>query len=387
MSSIKRYLHLELPLGQSCFLFGARKTGKSTLLKEQYADHALYIDLLSASTYQAFLQRPSRLEEEMNANPDKSLIIIDEVQKIPLLLDEVHRLIELYKNKQFILCGSSSKRLKATGANLLGGRAWRFLLVPFCYPEIRTLDWQKICNQGLVPSHYLATSSVERSLAAYLYEYVLPEVQFEANIRKKDHFARFLDVMALSHGELINYSNIARDCGIDSKTVRSYFEILEDMYLGYMIYPYQSVTKRQLIQQHPKFYFFDTGLTNYLRRYHLLEMVGPEAGRSFEHYVLLELMAYKYLNEKRDTICFWRTKEAYEVDFVVADLAIEVKISTPIEKSHLKGLITFAKEGHNHHLHMVSLEPRKRLMNIENKEITIWPIQEFLEALWAKTLW
>jgi predicted AAA+ superfamily ATPase len=377
---IKRYLKIDVPKGQSCFLWGARKTGKSTYLHAKFKK-GLFIDLLESRTFQQYLQNPSQLEGEILANPDKTVIIIDEVQKIPALLDEVHRLIELYKNKQFILCGSSARRLKSTGANLLGGRAWRFLFLPFCYIELKELNWKKIFNNGLIPSHYLAKKNVQKSLAAYLFDYILPEVQFEANLRKKENFARFLDLLGFCNGELINYNNIARDVGVDSKTVRTYFEILVDMYLGYYIHPYNIRSNRQVISNMPKFYLFDVGIANFLKRYEFKEMIGEEAGKAFEHYILLELMAYKALCDKRDDIYFWRTREGYEVDFIFQNNAFEVKISTPIQKSHLKGLLEFSKE-HHHNLHVISMEPRKRMMKIEGKDIIIWPVKEFLDQLW-----
>jgi predicted AAA+ superfamily ATPase len=381
MTVIKRLLNIELPDGQSCFLWGARKTGKSTFLRGHFLN-ALYVDLLDAQVYQSYLSYPGRLAEHVRAHPEKSVIILDEVQKIPFLLDEVHRMIEKYKDKSFILCGSSARRLKETGANLLGGRAWRYVFVPLCYPELHTLDWQKIFTHGLIPSHYLEENSVKRSLSAYLFDYVLPEVQFEANLRKRDNFARFLDMLGFSGGELINYSNIARDCGVDAKTVRTYFEILEDMYLGYYLRPYQTRDTRQSIQQMPKFYLFDVGLASYLRRFDFKDMTGSEAGKSFEHYVFLELMAYKLLKNIRDDIYFWRTKEGYEVDFIFQNHAFEVKITQSFRKSDIQGLLAFSKNN-THQLHIISLEPRKRILSIEQKEITIWPIQEFLDVFWS----
>jgi predicted AAA+ superfamily ATPase len=387
---IKRFLNLKLPEKQSCFLWGARKTGKSTYLKKCFPN-ALYIDLLQADIYQIYFQHPERLREEINARNKVSTIIIDEVQKVPLLLDEVHHLIESNKflannSLQFILCGSSARRLKSTGANLLGGRAWRYMFLPLCYPELKELNWHKICNHGLIPDHYIASQNIHKYLASYLYDYILPEVQFEASLRKREAFARFLEIIGISNGEMINYSNIARDCAVDAKTVKTYFEILEDMYLGYHLYPYRSRTKRQIITETPKFYLFDTALVNYLRKYEYQEMIGFEAGKAFEHYVFLEFIAYKYLNDKRDQLCYWRTKEGYEVDFIVQDNAFEVKISSSIQKNHLKGLLEFAKE-HNFKLHVISLEKTKRVIILENKEITIWPIREFLDMLWGNNIW
>jgi predicted AAA+ superfamily ATPase len=381
---LKRFLNLNLPDQQSCFLWGARKTGKSTFLKEQFQD-AIYIDLLQADVFQSYLREPQRLRQELQNVTNERTIVLDEVQKVPLLLDEVHGLIEAKPNLQFILCGSSTRRLKAPGVNLLGGRAWRALFVPFCYPELKTLDWSRIFNNGLIPSHYFSDSA-KRSLAAYLYDYVLTEVQVEANLRKRDGFSRFLDILGFCHAEMLNYSNISRECGVDSKTVRTYFEILEDMYLGYFVYPYRLRSKRQTVQETPKFYLFDPGVASYLRRYTFNEMKGPEAGKAFEHYIFLELMAYKLLTNKRDVISYWRTKEGYEVDFIIQDMAFEVKITAPIQKSHLKGLLLFGMD-HGAQLNVISLETRKRTMNIDNQTITIWPVQEFLQNLWGGELW
>ncbi len=378
-------MNLELPVGQSCFLWGARKTGKSTYLKEKFSQ-SLYIDLLQADIYQIYFRYPERLREEIQAQNKISTIIIDEVQKVPLLLDEVHHLIESNKSLQFILCGSSARRLKSTGANLLGGRAWRYMFLPLCYPEIKEINWHKIFNHGLIPSHYTAPVMVHKFLASYLFDYILPEVQFEAGLRKREAFAKFLEIIGISNGEMVNFSNIARDCGIDAKTVRTYFEILEDMYLGYYLYPYRSRTKRQIITETPKFYLFGTGLVNYLRRYEYKEMIGFEAGRAFEHYVFLEFIAYKYLHDKRDQLFYWRTKEGYEVDFIVQDNAFEVKISSSIQKNHLRGLLEIAKE-HNFKLHIICFEKKKRIITIENKEIIIWPIKEFLDTLWCHDIW
>jgi predicted AAA+ superfamily ATPase len=381
---MNRYLDLNLPIGQSCFLWGARKTGKTTYLKQKYPT-AIFIDLLKSDIFQSYFREPQRLRHEVQHIEKPSIIIIDEVQKVPLLLDEVHWLIENNKNLQFILCGSSSRRLKKSGYNLLGGRAWRMQFVPFCYPELKSLDWDRIFNKGLIPSHYLSKNA-ERDIASYLYDYVLSEVHAEADIRKRDSFARFIDILGFSQGEMINFTNIARECGVSSHTVKTYFEILEDMYLGYFIYPYRKVVKRQIIKDTPKFYLFDTGVASYLRRFQYKDMLGVETGRAFEHYVFLELQAYKLLNSKRDMINYWRTKEGSEVDFIFSNIALEVKLSDSIHSGDLKGLRVFSRE-HAHDLHLVCREPRKRTMDLGDKKVNIWPIQEFLEELWAGEFW
>jgi uncharacterized protein len=386
MKMVKRYLDLDLADGQSCILWGARKTGKSTFLHSNYPN-SIYIDLLQADVFERYLRSPNFLREELllldrNKN---YIVVVDEVQKVPLLMDEIHWLIESCKNIQFILCGSSARSLKSKGANLLGGRAWRAHMVPLCYPELKQLDWKKIFNNGLIPSHYFS-SKAERSLSAYIYDYVLTEVHLEANIRKRESFAKFLDVLGFAQGELLNYSNIARDCGIDSKTVRTYFEILEDMYLGYFLRPYKSNTKRQTIRETPKFYLFDTGMASYLRRYNFTEMVGTEAGKAFEHYIFLELMAYKLLKFKREEITFWRTKEGYEVDFIIQDKAFEVKLSNNIKKEHIKGLLELRKD-HKKTLYIICFELKKRIIKLDNCEIVVLPVEDFLKLLWDGLVW
>lgn len=383
--TINRYLKLDLLSPHSTFLWGARKTGKSTYLKQNFPN-SYYIDLLKTDVLQRYLNHPYLLREEIIANKDKIInepIILDEVQKIPALLDEVHWMIENIENIQFILCGSSVRKLKQSGSNLLGGRAWRSSFVPLCFPELKELDWEKIMNRGLLPSHYLSPHA-HKLLSAYTIDYILPEVHFEANLRSFQGFSRFLEVLGFCQGEIINYNNISRDCGVDSKTVKAYFEILEDMYLGYFLPPYFKKIKRSTIRSAPKFYVMDTGLANHLKAYKFTGFRGIEAGRSFEHYVFLELMAHKLLNELRHKIYYWRTQDGrYEVDFILGegDVAIECKISQIIEKRDLKGLLLFGQET-NAQLNVVCLEPRKRLMTVDNQVVHIWPIQDFLESLW-----
>ena len=374
-----RYLRMDLPKGQSCFLWGARKTGKSTYLRQNFPK-ALYIDLLKADVFQHYLKYPQSLRQELQTIDTYETIIIDEVQKVPALLDEIHFLIEEKKNLTFILCGSSSRKLRSTGANLLGGRAWRSMFLPLCYQEIQELDWNKIFNNGLIPSHYLQEDS-SRSLSSYIFDYILTEVHLEANLRKRESFARFLDTLGFAQGEMINFTNIARDCGVDAKTVRTYFEILEDMYLGYFIYPFRKQSKRQTLSQTPKFYLFDTGIASYLRRFEFKEMIGSEAEKAFEHFIYLEIKAYLLLNNKRDDVTYWRTKEGVEVDFIVQNQAFEVKISESIQDRHVKNLIVFGKEF-DHFLNVIAFEPFKKVIEKNGLMVTVWPVEEFLIELW-----
>jgi predicted AAA+ superfamily ATPase len=213
----------------------------------------------------------------------------------------------------------------------------------------------------------------------------LPEIHLEANIRSSQGFTRFLDILGFSQGELLNYNNISRDCAVSAKTIKTYFEILVDMYLGHFLYPFTKKGSREVIKETPKFYLMDTGISHFLKKYTFAGFKGMEAGKAFEHYLFLELNAHKDLNDLDHSIHFWRTKDGiHEVDFVLQDgqIGIECKISTPIEKRDLKSLILFG-ELYNSKLHVVSLESRKRLMKIEGQEITIWPIEDFLNELWA----
>lgn len=387
MNTFKRYLKLELPQPYSTFLWGARKTGKSTYL-EAIFPHSLYIDFLKTEVLERYLTKPYRLREEIIAAGPAVLehpIILDEIQKIPAMLDEVHWMMEHIPGIQFILCGSSVRKLKQSESNLLGGRAWRAMFMPLCYPELKILNWDFIMNRGLLPSHYLS-GYAHKLLSSYIIDYILPEVHREANLRSSQGFSRFLDALAFSQGELLNYSNIARDCGVDAKTVKTYFEVLADMYLGYFVPPFAKQASRKLIKDTPKFYLMDTGLANYLKRYHFTEMKGSDAGKAFEHYVFLELMAYKALNDLNFPIEFWRTQNGqFEVDFILGrgTVAIECKISKAIEKRDLKGLSAFGTDNPNATLHVVSLETRKRLVQQDSQKFLIWPVEEFLQALWA----
>lgn len=381
-----RSLQLDLPKNQSAFLWGARKTGKSTYLKTHFPKSIRY-DLLKTDLYLSFLKQPSLLREKVLALPQEKLkfpVIIDEIQKVPLLMDEVHWLIENAKI-QFILCGSSARKLKRVGANLLGGRAWRYNFYPLTHKEIPSFDLLRACNNGLIPSHYLSTNA-NKSLMSYVEDYLSEEIQAEGLVRNLPGFARFLDTIGFCNGELTNYNNIARDCGIDAKTVKEYYQILVDTLLGNYILPYQKNAKRQNIKAMPKFYLFDVGVANFLAQRQLQSLTGPEAGKAFEHFILMEILAYKGLNDKRFPIEFWRTKTGLEVDFILnGEVAIEVKISKEAKKQNLKGLIAFIEEHNPRHAIVVSQDsaPRKIQLN-ERQSILVLPWQEFLTRLWQE---
>lgn len=385
MSYYKRYLKIDLPPNQSAFLWGARKTGKSTFLKKAFPQ-APYYDLLLSDTAFRFITNPHVFREEvlaLDTTEVGSLIIVDEVQKVPALLDEIHWLIE-NSDFQFILCGSSARKLKKEGVNMLGGRAWKYHFFPLVYPEFPEFDLLRIFQNGCIPAHY-HSSAIRKSLKAYIEDYLTLEIQAEGLVRNLPSFARFLESLRFSHGEMINFSNIARECGIDAKTVKAYFHILIDTLIGYFIYPYRKRVNRQIITDTPKFYLFDVGVANMLMRQHIEDLKGAEAGKALEHYVLMELMAYKHFYDKDFDITYWRTKDGIEVDFVLGDaeVAIEVKIMDKIQKTDLKPLYTFISEYAPRKSYVVSLVPKARKAVENDLEITILPIQMFLEQLWG----
>lgn len=380
-----RYLKMLLPKGQSTFFWGARKTGKSFYLKRHFPNSILY-DLLETDLYFRLLKSPHLLREEILSLSEDALqypIIIDEIQKIPPLLDEVHWLIE-NSSAYFILCGSSARKLKREGVNFLGGRAWRYEFYPLVYPEIKEFDLLHALNYGLIPSHYTAKHWT-KTIKSYVNDYLKEEIRAEGLVRNMRSFAQFLDVASFSNGELLNYANISRDCGVDAKTIKDYYQILVDTLIGYYIYPYKDKIKREDLVATPRFYFFDVGIVNQLTKKTYPELKGKEAGAAFENYILMELWAYRALNEKQFDIHFWRTSSGLEVDFVLGDaeVAIEVKISNAISSSDIHGLITFQKEYKPKAAFVVSTAARSRKLSLpDGHTIDIMPWRTFLEMLW-----
>lgn len=376
---------MTLPTGQSTFLWGARKTGKSFYLKRHFPN-SIYYNLLETDLYFRLLKAPHLLREEVLALNEEALsapIIIDEIQKIPPLLDEVHWLIE-NSAAYFILCGSSARKLKREGVNLLGGRAWRYEFFPLVYPEISDFDLLHALNYGLIPSHY-STKHWNKTVKSYVNDYLKEEIKAEGLVRNLRTFAQFLDVAAFSNGEILNYSNISRDCGVDAKTIKEYYQILVDTLLGYYIYPYKEKSKREDLVSSPKFYFFDVGIVNLLRKRTIPELKGIEAGGTFENYILMELWAYKELNDKDFDISFWRTNTGLEVDFILGngEVAIEVKISSSVNSGDIRGLIAFQKEYNPKVAMVVCTAPRARKIIIsEDQVIEIIPWRVFLDRLW-----
>ena len=381
--SYERILSLELPKGQSAFLWGPRKTGKSTLLRERFPD-AVRFDLLDTRLLLEFTRSPWALAERLAALDGPTLtspVIIDEVQKVPAVLDEVHRLIE-DKGLGFVLCGSSARKLKRGHGNLLGGRAWRFGLHPLTYAEIPDFDLLRALNRGLIPQHY-DTKQYRRALAGYVDDYLKEEVFDEGLVRNTPAFSRFFDALSFSHGELLNFSNVARDCGVDSKTVREYFQILVDTLVGTLLEPFSRRRSREVITRAPKFYLFDVGVAGHLMGRRVERPAGPELGRALEHLVLMELLAYRSYREVELPLRFWRTKSGLECDFVLGregDVAIEVKGSTRLHPSDLRSIRAYVDE---HSPRQAIVVCNERDARRTSDGIWILPWERFLEQLWS----
>lgn len=380
MQNIKRILNIALPPQQSAFLWGPRKTGKTTYLKAKFPRSVFY-DFLQTDLFFEFSKKPSLLREQLLAKNDDVLnypIILDEVQKIPQILDEVHWLIENI-GLRFILCGSSARKLKRGKANLLGGRAWRYEMFPFVTAELENWDLLRILNRGMIPDHYLQ-ENYKKTLRSYIQDYLKEEVFAEGLTRNIPAFSRFFDAMGYSHGELTNYSNIARECGVDSKTVKEYYQILVDTLLGTMVEPFKRRQNRQVISRMAKFYLFDVGVAGAITKRHLTEEKGELFGKAFEHFIFMEIAAYNSYNELDYEINFWRTKSGLEVDFVLGsgEIAIEVKGKDHINKKDLRPLNAFIEEYSPTKALVVCNEREERI----HRQIRIMPYRRFLRDLW-----
>jgi len=360
---------------KSVFLFGPRQTGKSFFLKHTYQD-VIYYDLLKNDLFFRLSANPSLIREELIALKEKKLVIIDEVQKLPAILNEVHYLIENYDMK-FILTGSSARKLKYGAANLLGGRALTRHLFPLTSAEIPNYDMERIINFGSLPAFYTSPDPYE-DLESYVGTYLKEEIVAEGVVRKLEHFTKFLRLAALCDTEMLNYSNIASDLGMPAKTIREYFLILEDTLIGYTLEPFTKTVKRKAIST-AKFYLFDIGVSNILAERSHIKLKTELFGKAFEHFVFLELTAYLHYSRNRNKLTFWRSKAGHEVDFLIGDeIAIEVKGTDMVSGKHLKGLKALAEDIDLKQKIVVSLDPACRKI----EDITIYPYREFLAKLW-----
>ena len=299
----KRKLKIEQENGDSYFLWGARQTGKTTWLTTEYPN-CRYYDLLRPTEFERLLRNPELLSQELDGFGEGDIVVIDEIQKLPLLLDEVHYLIQR-KGIQFVLSGSSARKLKRVGTNLLGGRASLEQMFPLVSAEIPDFDIMRAVNNGMIPRHYAVSNPTQR-LRGYIGVYLNEEIREEALARNLSTFARFLEVAAQCDGEVLVYKNVAQDCGIDHRTVKEYFAILQDTLVGYLIPGFTSSKKRRAIAA-PKFYFFDVGITNYLLRRSNMALGTDAFGHAFEHFIIQELIAYIGYNHLCEQLSYWRT--------------------------------------------------------------------------------
>lgn len=362
---------------ESCFFWGPRQSGKSTLLKKRFP-HAPYYDLLLSDEFERLNRKPSLLREELIANPPVASVIVDEVQKIPQLLDEIQWLI-VNKKIQFILCGSSARKLKRGSGNLLGGRALRYELFPLVSQEIPKFDLLRALNNGCLPRHYLADHP-EPMGRSYVGDYLKEEIAAEALTRNVPAFARFLEAASFSNGEVVNFTNIARECGVSSPTVKEYFQILVDTLLARFVPAFQKRSKRRVVQA-PKFYLFDVGVANTLLKRGKITVGSEIFGRAFEHFIFQEITAHSHYSGLEYPVSYWRTTSGFEVDFILGDrtVALEVKGVPEVHTQHLRSLNAFREEYHPKKAIVVSLDAKPRDVG----GITVLPWKKFLADLWA----
>ena len=382
---------LELPLNRSIFLFGPRNTGKSTLLRETFsAKNSLWIDLLDPLEEDRFTRSPAELAALVKALPPSiTHIVIDEIQKIPKLLDVVHSLIES-TSKLFVMTGSSARKLKHGSANLLAGRAFVYHLFPFSFLEIKKqFDLQKALQWGSLPPIEFLKTDQERLqfLQAYTHTYLKEEISAEQLIRKLDPFRRFLEVSAQCNGKIINYSNLARDVGVDDKTIKSYFSILEDTLIGFFLEPFQHSFRKRLSLK-PKFYYFDTGVARSLTRSLTLPLQKRTSayGDCFEHFIILECIKLASYYQKEFRFSYLKTKDDAEIDLVIERpglplLLIEIKSSSNIQQDDISAFtklsIDFASLEGNCEAICLSNDPRRKQI----KNVTILPWQQGLQEI------
>jgi uncharacterized protein len=339
----KRQLRLPRAGTETFFLWGPRQTGKTTLLQETYPD-AFWIDLLKADEFRRYLQNPETLRQQLAADASITQVVIDEVQKVPQLLDGVHWLHER-RGIRFALCGSSARKVKRGQANLLGGRAVRYELHGLTAQELgKDFDLDRMLNHGYLPNIY-QSDRPRPLLNGYVADYLKEEVAAEGLVRNLPVYSEFLNMAALSDTELVNFSTIARDCGVSSHTIKGYFQILEDTLLGRWLPGYKKRPKRRIIAA-PKFYFSDLGVVNYLAKRGDLQPGAELYGKAFENWVFHELSAHNAYSNRFAKLSYWRLASGIEVDFIVNDmrLAIEAKATAKVTADHLKGMRTLAQD-------------------------------------------
>ncbi len=362
----------ELLAKRSHFLLGPRQTGKSSLIRHALTKVRVY-DLLDTSLYLALSQNPGRLAQELG--PRDHIVVIDEIQRLPVLLNEVHRLIET-RGTRFLLTGSSARKLRHGGVNLLGGRARTKYLHPLTWKELGDqFDLYRALERGLLPSVYFSDDP-RADLQAYAGMYLQQEIMAEGATRNVPAFSRFLKVAALCNGTIVNFTNVANDAQVARTTVYEYFEILKDTLVLHELPPWRKTIKRKPLAS-SKYYFFDVGVVATLQG-RTFRPGTPESGEAFETYLMHELMSYRdYVSG--ELLSYWRSTTGFEADFIIGDhTAIEVKAKENVSPQDIKSLRALAEEKKLKRYLCVCLEPRTRKVD----GIVVLPIRKFLEALW-----
>jgi predicted AAA+ superfamily ATPase len=361
---------------QSYFIFGPRGSGKSTFLKAKYPD-ALYIDLLRPDTQRKYQARPETIIEQVSANPDKEIIIVDEIQKVPEMLSAIHSVIENNRNIRFILTGSSARKLKRSDTDLMAGRVLLKNMHPFLLSELgKEADFNKALQFGLLPIIYMS-SDPSSALDTYVSLYIREEVQYEGLVRNIGNFSRFLESISFSHGSVLNISNVARECEVERKVVENYISILEDILLATRLQIFTKRAKRALVA-HPKFYLFDTGVFKALRPKGPLDSPHEIDGAGLEGLIFQHLKAWNAYQNNNFEIFFWRSRGGIEVDFILYGeqglYAIEVKNSNKIRNHDLRSLTEF-KSDYPESQTILLYRGTERLL--KNKTLCL-PCDEFL---------
>lgn len=376
-SMYKRLLSLKTALSKkSHFLFGPRATGKSWLIRKELVGVQVF-DLLDTSTLDRFLRRPSALAEEVKSN----FVVIDEIQKVPALLDEVHKLIE-ERGIHFLLTGSSARKLKHGGANLLAGRARSLQMFPLVSKELPDFELLKYCRYGGLPIIY-QSDEPWMDLKEYVHLYLKEEIIAEAVVRRVDHFARFLDVIGQCSGEELNYEKIASDSGVPARTVANFVEVLKDTLLAFELIPYGKTKKRKAIKK-SKIFMFDVGVANYLAGRKEILFRSETFGKAFEHFIIQEIRAYLSYSKSDEPLMYWRTVGAqFEVDCLIGEqVALEIKGADRFNERMLTGLLELKAEKRIKKYILVSRDPVHRVV----EGIEVMSYDSFLQKLWAGDL-
>ena len=361
---------------QSIFLFGPRGTGKTTFLRSHFPK-ALWIDLLDHELFRSLSARPERMVELVRAREPGATVIIDEVQKLPELLEAVHSLIEEKKDWQFIMTGSSARKIKRSSADLLGGRAIRMTMHPFMASELgKKFDLNSALNHGMLPVIF-GSKDKEQSLKAYVSLYLREEVQMEGLVRNIGNFSRFLEAISFSHGSVLNISNVARECAVERKVVEGYISILEDLLIANRLQVFTKRANRATIT-HPKFYFFDSGVFRAIRPAGPLDKPSEIDGAALEGLVAQHLLSWNGYTGNKHTLSYWRTRSGSEVDFVLYGpevfFAVEVKHSAKVQPKDVAALETFHTEYPECKTYFLYRGKEK----LKIKNTLCMPVEEFL---------